>query len=708
MKIQILLLVLFFWGLPNNLFGQKKPVFNTEPNKPIYEIEQKLKQGNILALFDIAQYFDSLTEVTEFLGYHPIPTTQAEIAKRIVQENCIFTDSEISITKELTTKEFLTFLTGNKDKITFCNLADAFLVTPLEKMTSMVEFRTIPVYKREQLKASYSELLTKEWVVKAKIDSLISINDSKALLLISSELYKIRYRFNIHHFNYNEYIELLQHLLGIDIAVGNEKNNLTWHIDKAFNPKFALNLLIYFTNNYTKFKWNAQSSAFLNEEIQAKAIGREEDLFLRLCDKNRSIAFDAFVQLTTCNSAKVIKLADEYQTAFIEPQSFIVTFPYRFLKQLVILTEYSQQNNVDFVGTAALQSAITRLKSDLNFTDRRKLEDSLINTLQLEDITALEYWALIHESSRVTYSAGRILDIFYSKHWSELLNNKQHLVHFLKKSYLFKKLGIIGICNNYLAKFTNLGEKGIVPLSTLQTDDIDIIQQIEKAKLLCNKALQPFVEKKKFGNGNRDYDLSDISAQINSIVTSNSQKNIESKLVELLSQITYSQIGEALRKIENISFTENRWAKYDFMENDWGFFMDNNFDSLPVRNNFLQLYDRLSEYELYAYYLDKAEIDYKYLDNSLNYDKIYDLLKYNVVVAFVGGGSGRQDNEVYSIIKILELTHKTTLGYPKKLCNSNRIYGCDSHSRAGEWMQYLRENKLLKTTHDEPVSFHYE
>jgi len=62
---------------------------------------------------------------------------------------------------------------------------------------------------------------------------------------------------------------------------------------------------------------------------------------------------------------------------------------------------------------------------------------------------------------------------------------------------------------------------------------------------------------------------------------------------------------------------------------------------------------------------------------------------------------------VYAVIKLLELTHKTTLGYPKKLCNSAGIYGCDVLDRANEWRQYLEDKGLLKEKHDEPVSFNY-
>jgi hypothetical protein len=701
MKTLLLITITLISSLTNNkLFGQKHP---------IYALEQKLMKGDQAALFEIAKYFDSKKELTEFLGHHIIQTNESAVAKRIAEENCSFTDSEIIISNSTTSNDFLTFLNKNKSKISFSKIADAFIITPLELRISKVEFREIPENKKSELQIKYTDLLTKEWVKKARIDSLIKTRNSKALLSIASELYKIRYRFNTYHSNENEFIELLQILMGTEIAVENERKELTWHIDKAFYPEASLNLLIYFAGNYSFYKWDEQSSTFKNDRIQIKAIGKEEFLFQLLNSKSDSTALDAFIQLTRCTPAKVIQLADEFQKADIDKSWAIPIFPYKFLKQLVALTDYCKQNNIDFEGTEKLKSTIDNLDSNLSFAERRKLEDSIINHLPIEGITAFEYWAAIKQQSwGITYSAGRILDIFYSKHWNEILKTEQDLKLFLKKSYLFDQLGIIGICNNYLVKFLNVGDIGIKHLESVQTEDKEIKNQIEKAKTFCNQALKNPNDTMKVNDGNRDYNISNIAGKIKAIKEIKSQEKLEDDLVELLSQINYSQIGEALREIENVEFKESSWKKYTFMERDWGFFIDDNFDTLPTRTAFLNLYDKFSEFELYSYYLDKAGIDYKNKDNSLNYDKIFDILKYNVVVAFAGGGGGKRDNEVYAVIKILELTHKTTLGYPKKLCNSNGIYGCDSQDRANEWMQFLIMNKLLKEEHSEPVSFHYE
>ncbi|MDJ1485039.1 hypothetical protein QNI16_31365 [Cytophagaceae bacterium YF14B1] len=666
-------------------------------------------QGDQSALFDMANYFDSKKEVTEFLGHHIIKTNESAVAKRIVQENCIFTDSEITISNNTTRNEFLTFLNANKNKIIFSKLADAFLITPLEVRTSKAEFREIAEIRKTELRAKYADLLTKEWVWKADIHTLIQNRNSKALVSIASELYKIRYRFDSYPFNESEYIELLQILLESEIAVENEKKELTWHIDKAFYPDASLNLLIYFAGNYSHFKWDEKSSTFINDKVQVKAIEKEEALFQLLNSQNDSIALEAFTQLTRCRPAKVSQLADEYERINFDKNGAIPTFPYRFLKQLVLLTDYCKKNTIDFEGSERLKSTIDRLDLDLSFAERRKLEDSLIHHLPLEEITAFEYWAAIKEQSwGTTYSAGRILDIFYSRHWNEILHTERDLKLFLKKAYLFDQLGIIGICNNYLKKFTNMQQIGIDRLDLVQTDDNDIKNQIEKAKLYCNQPLKVPNDTMKINAANRDYNITNVAEKIRAIKAIRKQEKLEDKLVKLLSQINYAQIGEALLEIEDIQFKENSWKKYTFMERDWGFFLEDNFDTLPARTAFLKLYNTLSEFELYSYYLEKAGIDYKNKDNSLNYDKIVDILKYNVVVAFVGGGGGKRDNEVYSLIKILELTHKTTLGYPKKLCNSNGIYGCDSQDRANEWIQFLVTRNLLKEQHNEPVSFHYE
>ena len=666
-------------------------------------------QGDKNALIEIAQYFDSEKELIEYLGYHIIETNENQVAKRIVEENCLFTATEISIDNKTSKSDFINFLNRKLNEITFSKLADAFLITPLEKRPVNIEFRAATENKLKDLQKAKIEILNKEWVKNANIENLIQKKDPKCLLIISSELFKIRYRFNVHHFNENEYIDLLSLLTNLEFGVENEKKEISWHIDKDFYPESSLNLLIYLSANYKDFVWDEQKGKFVNSKIQITKPDKETELFQQLNNENDTIALNAFTELTNCNPEQVIKLANEYNGARIEHNYAVGTFPYRFLKQLVQLVSVYKVNEINYNSNSKVKQYINNLTADMLFKDRRKLEDEIINNLSLNDISSFEYWALINENSwDLTYSAGRILDIFYSNHFDEILNKPVQLELYLKKSSLFDELGIIGICNNYLVKFTNLKDAGISKLNSIETSDNDVKLQIEKAKNICNISLKAPNDTKKINDANDDFKVDNIRQSILNISKIQDQEKMEDSLTEFLSKISYYQIEEAIKGIEHIEFKESNWKKYSFLERDFGFFTYDNFDTVTTRIEFLRDYKKYSEFDLYKNMLSKSGLNYFNIDKTLNYDKIYEALKYNVVVAFVGGGGGKQDNEVYSIIKLLELTNKTTLGYPKKICNSNGIYGCDSQDRANYWMQFLVDNKLLKEEHNEPVSFHYE
>lgn len=682
------------------------------PNHPIYKIESRLWKGDKNALLEIAPYIGSKKELTEYLSYnHPVSATESDVARRIIEVCCLFTEDEIVIDANTTSQNFLTFLNTNWEKIIFSEYAAAFLITPLEKRPVKTIFREITESKKIELNREKQKIFNS--LNDKNIQSLISEKDPKVLLVISSELYKERCWLNSFGCSHcqDKYVKLLQALTNFEISVEGgypDYRKMVWHIETEFYTMAALNLLCYFSENYSKFKWNEKSKTFENKEIRTLSIGKENELFQLLGNKNDKKALDAFIQLTTCDPQRVTELADEYEYACIDKSYAIPIFPYKFLKQLVLLTDYCSANEIDFVGPAQLRSTINKFDEKLSFSERRKLEDSLINNLTLEEITAFEYWTLINERSwRLTYSAGRILDVFYSKNWDKLLKDEKQLNCYLKKSALFNRLGIIGVCNKYLVKFINSPQDILVQLEKSQTSDDDIKSQIEKIISQNNSTTFQKEEERIIWDGNNDCGVVDLEKKILKLTKKTRKiEETERAISEICSQINYEQIPIALNLIENYSFQTKWLSKYSFMERDFGFFAIGDFNKIEERKDFLYLYSQFSEYELYAYYLDNAGIDYK-TNNKLDFDKIYELLKYNVVVAFVGGG-GRQDNEVYSLVKLLELTFNTTLGFPKKLCSSNNMYACYSDKRAKAWRNYLIENNLLKCQHNEPVSFSYE
>ena len=306
--VRTLTILLLFWLTAKPTVAQNLPIVGQY--HPIYQLESRLMKGDKSALFDIAPYFDSKQKVIEFLGYHRLETFESKIAKRVVSENSLFTNEEFSITDSSTTKQFTDFLNQNKDKIIFSKLATSFLITPLDKRTVSFEIRAVSETRKQELQDSVKALLNLVWVKENKIDSLIEHRNPICLLIIASELFKIRSRFNRYYFYEEEFINLLQYLTGTEIGVKNEKGIISWHIDKDYYPESKLNLLIYFSKYYSQYSWNEKKSIFVNPNQEIKPVGKEEQLFQLLNSKNDSIAIDAFTQLTVCNPSIVTQLAN--------------------------------------------------------------------------------------------------------------------------------------------------------------------------------------------------------------------------------------------------------------------------------------------------------------------------------------------------------------------------------------------------------------
>ncbi|MEA1784880.1 hypothetical protein U1E44_02145 [Arenibacter sp. GZD96] len=696
MKRNILILLLI---ISSNLFAQKER---------LYFLDWQLRKGDFNALTEIAEFFNSKTDLTEYLGYHIINTNESTVSKRIVQENTMFLYSEIVIDSTTTTADFKKFLTDNQQKIKFSNLANAFLITDFDKRTTDFEIVDLTDFKWSELNAKRNELLSLDWVKENKIDSLIKAKNSLALLETASVLLKDRNRFDEYDYNEEEVVNLIQLLTKSEIAVPNERGELSYHLEKEFYDEPKINLLIFFANNYKSYKWNESIRAFSNKNLDRKTVDYESQLFEMLSSENDTIAQNAYISLTKLDPTRVSELSDQYRKADISENYILPQFSFRFLKQLVQLTNYSKENNIDFEGNEKLKNQIELLKTNLTFSKRRKLEDQLINELTLVNITAFEYWSLIYQKSwSLTYSAGRILDKFYSNNWNNLINNPKHLKTYLLKSRLFDDLGIIGFCNNYLVKFLGSSQETKTSIEKLSSTNLKIQHQIDKALEIANKQIEFKEKEKKTWNGNTFDRIDDFDKSFTKLEKfSDSLDVFEDEIELLLSKIKYSQIEKAIKTVEKLPFKD--FIKYTFLDRDFGFSFIGDFKESEVRKEFLANYEKFNELELYKYYLQDAGIDFTDSNSNLDFDKIYEILKYDINSAFAGGGGSTKDNGVYAVIKVLEITFNETLGFPNKLCSSNGMYACNSRSRAKEWMNYLEINNHLKKEYNEPVSFAYE
>lgn len=703
-------LILFIFVL---LINQVKGQFLKQQyiDSPIYKLKLRLEKGDKKAFFELTPYFDSHNKLSEFLGSHYLETEEQYLAKRVVRENSIFANNEIIIDSISTSKQYLDFLNKNSKKIQYSSEIQTFYITAPEKRESVLKFRELPQEKIEKISKNFSKIIQQQWIKNNQIDFLLEQQDSKVLLKICEEFYRQRYKFNSNQMNNeNSFFDLLKILIKKDIGVKGWRKGITWEQgDFIYDNNAILDVLIYFSKNYRNFKYSTTENYFINNNVPVEKIDNINSLFENLYSENDSIASKSFIQLTQSNPLKVGELSDEKESSFGKRTNSITPiFPFRFLKQLSLLTEYCRQNKIDFIGTDNLSSVIKKLSSKLSFQERRQIENSLINELTFEDLTSLEYWTFVYEKEpELSKSASRILDIYYSKNWSKILNNDDYLKLYLKKSLLYRNLGINGNHNYYLIKFTDNGSTVLEVLDKLETVDSEIILQIQKAKKLCLEKFEYPTNNKKINDANYNSTILNISDEINKIrLTAKDDDDFERQTLNILAKVGYSQIPNAVKAVDKIKFREIHYRnKYSFLESDYGFFFIENWNSLEERNNFLNIYNSHNEKQLYQYFLDKAEIDYKNTDGNINYDKIFEILKFNTYNSFSGGSESK--NEVSSIIKILELEQKTRLGFADKLCNSAGIYGCSPMDRTWEWMKYLENHKLLKQKHANIVSFNY-
>jgi len=113
----------------------------------------------------------------------------------------------------------------------------------------------------------------------------------------------------------------------------------------------------------------------------------------------------------------------------------------------------------------------------------------------------------------------------------------------------------------------------------------------------------------------------------------------------------------------------------------------------------------MTEYELYFHYLKEFGIDFCTKKGKLDYEKIANILRFDSVTPFVGGGGGKRDYHSYGIIKLLELNFATRLGFHEKLNENQSFYTFSTAKRSKAWIDFLLEKNLILIPKEEAPSF---
>ncbi|MFK7807911.1 MAG: hypothetical protein AB8F74_08955 [Saprospiraceae bacterium] len=321
----------------------------------------------------------------------------------------------------------------------------------------------------------------REWLIHNAVDDLIKTTHPRAIFYMAALGFKNEYHNPELSFNFKKAAQNIQQLTHIKLGVENQVGKMVYPNQEETDRQTNLNYLTYWATKYDDYEWDASRDKFVNKHQALEKTQHYERLFRRLNSRNDSVAMASFKQLTEGDPGEIVALANKYRQMFRTYNQTLPPFKYKYLEQLSELTEFCRRYEINYEPDQKLNKLLSTLSQSENQSERYNIENKIIENLSVSDLTPLEYWACVHEQNEDNnFSVGRILDIFYSEHWDEIMNDDLQLRLYLKKAELFKSIGVIGVCNAYLNKF-ELNKKEVtdrlVEIQKEETDD-QILNQI--------------------------------------------------------------------------------------------------------------------------------------------------------------------------------------------------------------------------------------
>jgi len=448
----------------------------------MYEVSQELRNSpkkwsnelyrNLCKGLAQSRDVDCLSEILKLLSEKNIDPEFA--APQLV----ILTNIEPNKTKEISSKRLIKIYQHYIDSLTTIEDMRAFGYSRL--------FNFQPNFF-DQIVDYYGRILCfadgREWIIHNAIQDLIATRHPRSLFYLSAVGYKNTFVNKTSSRNMNEMVQVISQLTNLKVGVENVKRSIDFNFEKDSDREAIENYLIYWASRHNDYEWDDGHESYINKYNALEKTQNYEKLFRRLNSRNDSVAMASFAQLTEGDPSEIVALAEKYRQMFRSYNKSLPPFKYKYLEQLSALTQYCKKHNISYKPDKHLSKLLNELYTERDEVARYQLENKLINSIKISDITAIEYWGCINSSSEVTnYSLGRILDVFYSKNWNKILESESEIRLYLKKSLLLANIGVIGICNNYLNKF-DLDDPNVI-------SKLNEIKAVEIDRQILNQTLQ--------------------------------------------------------------------------------------------------------------------------------------------------------------------------------------------------------------------------
>ena len=244
-----------------------------------------------------------------------------------------------------------------------------------------------------------------------------------------------------------KYIELLQKLTHFTLDF-QKPQNVAAHED--FEIEKWKNYVSWWAIHCEDFEWDNTSERFLSRTEMVARTEEIERLIRRLGSQNDSVAIASFKQLTENDPSVVTTMIEKFRPLLRSYNTHLPDINNPYLENMTLLTSFCRAHRVSLDLPRRIDSLCVLLSQTENPPNRYAIENQIIEALSLKDVSSIEYNGLLWSSNlEMSFSVSRILDIFYSKHWQDVLSDDLALRLYLKKSVLFERLGTAGTSNMY-------------------------------------------------------------------------------------------------------------------------------------------------------------------------------------------------------------------------------------------------------------------
>ncbi|MEM1326571.1 MAG: hypothetical protein AAGI23_11480 [Bacteroidota bacterium] len=318
------------------------------------------------------------------------------------------------------------------------------------------------------------------------LGDLMRSDDPRSLYHLAMKAYRIAARKEKSELVPQELYRQLQSRLAARVLIADRNGTYIAEPDWRRDPTAVLNFAHYWVAHYEDFEWDPYRQKFINQTISSTLGKLYKRYIQQLNSTNDSVAWQAYLALTEGEPREVRQLTELFRPVLNNQHATLPPIQYAYLERIAELTDFCRRNNVFYQPKGQIKTVIDRLYEQLPPHDRYRLEKELDALVQLNDLTALEYQVLLYAASRpMTYSLSWVIDRAYTRHWDDIFSDDEELRLYLKKAYLFRRIGTDGVCNLYTNKLDLSSDRvknRLSKLLALETDG-DIVQQIEQLLL---------------------------------------------------------------------------------------------------------------------------------------------------------------------------------------------------------------------------------